>query len=311
VVLGYLPPSLLGGEMQLDVEAAHRAVRKVADALGLDVARAAAGIVDIANEAMLGALRLVSVQRGYDPRDFALMAFGGAGPLHGNALGRLMGAWPIVVPPGPGLLCALGDVSTAFREEFSRSYVRTFSHTSADELAVVLDDLGKRADAWLEQQGMPPLARELRYQVDVRYYRQGYALPQDVEPSNLRAGGLSELAQRFDASHQRLYGFDLPQVEREVVHVRVVGVGRMPPLPRLTPVPATSPDATEARLPGEHRAYFNGAYVPTPLYDRNWLRPGHRLSGPAIVTEMDSTTLVEPGSAAEVDETGTLLIRPV
>jgi N-methylhydantoinase A len=310
VVLGYLPPRLLGGEMQLDVDAAYQAVRRVAEALGLDIMRTAAGIVQVANEAMLGALRLVSVQRGYDPRDFALMAFGGAGPLHANALGRLMGAWPAVVPRAPGLLCALGDVSTNFREEFSRSFVRLFSRTSGDEVATALDELGQRATAWLTQQGVDDAARELRYQVDVRYYRQGYALPQDSDPTGLRLSGLEALAQQFDESHRRLYGFDLPHVEREIVHIRAVGVGRMPPLPRAALSRAPGPDASEACIERDHRAYFDGELLAMPIYDRDRLRAGHCLPGPAIVTEMDSTTLIEPGSAAQVDEAGNLLIRP-
>src|SRR3954463_3023909 len=122
VVLGYLPTTLAGGEITLDVEAARAAVSKVAEAMGLDsVEAAAAGIIDIVNENMLGGLRLVSVQQGFDPRDFALVAFGGAGPLHANALGRLTGAWPVVVPPSPGVLCALGDATTSARSESART----------------------------------------------------------------------------------------------------------------------------------------------------------------------------------------------
>ena len=115
VVLGYLPSSLAGGEITLDVEAARDSVSKVAEAIGLESPEAAAaGIVDIVNENMLGGLRLVSVQQGFDPRDFALVAFGGAGPLHANALGVLTGAWPVIVPPSPGVLCALGDATTSW-----------------------------------------------------------------------------------------------------------------------------------------------------------------------------------------------------
>ena len=125
VVLGHLPPRLLGGEMELDVDAARAAVQKVADAMGLDsVEQAAEGIVAIVNENMAGALRLVSVQRGHDPRDFALVAYGGAGPLHANALAKLMGSFPVIVPPAPGLLCAIGDLVADFRDEFAQTYIR-------------------------------------------------------------------------------------------------------------------------------------------------------------------------------------------
>jgi N-methylhydantoinase A len=310
VVLGYLPPRLLGGEIQLDIAAAHQAISRIGDALGLDVRRAAAGVIAIANEAMLGALRLVSVQRGFDPRDFALIAFGGAGPLHGNALGRLMRAWPVIVPRGPGLLCALGDLSTAFREEFSHSYVRTFGRTSARDLADALDELGYEANAWLQAQGIDERVRELRYQVDVRYYRQGDTLPQSVDPGQLRERGLAGLGQQFDESHRRLYGFALPDIEREVVQIRAIALGHMSLLPRGALARAQSADPSAAIVARDHLAYFDGDLIATPIYDRDRLRAGHRVAGPAILTEMDSTTLIEPGSFAEVDETGNLLIRP-
>ena len=125
VVLGYLPTELAGGEITLDAQAAQAAVKTIADAMELgSVEAAAAGIVDIVNENMFGALRLVSVQQGFDPRDFALVAFGGAGPLHANALGRLTGAWPVIIPPSPGVLCAYGDATTMVRDEAARTYIR-------------------------------------------------------------------------------------------------------------------------------------------------------------------------------------------
>src|SRR5580765_4495908 len=128
VVLGHLPPSLLGGEMQLDSNAARAAVQTIADAMGLDSAeQAAEGILAIVNENMAGALRLVSVQRGHDPRDFALVAYGGAGPLHANALAKIMGSFPVIVPPAPGLLCAIGDLVADFRDEFAQTYIRLVS----------------------------------------------------------------------------------------------------------------------------------------------------------------------------------------
>ena len=122
VVVGHLPPRLLGGEMELDAEAARTAVQVVADAMGLpSVEDAAEGILAIVNENMAGALRVVSVQRGHDPREFALVAYGGAGPMHANAVARIMGSFPVIVPPAPGLLCALGDIVADFRDEFART----------------------------------------------------------------------------------------------------------------------------------------------------------------------------------------------
>src|SRR5205085_1059977 len=139
VVLGHLPPRLLGGEMELDAEAARSAVQKVADAMGLaSLEQAAEGIIAIVNENMAGALRLVSVQRGHDPRDFALVAYGGAGPLHANAVARLMGSFPVIVPPAPGLLCAIGDLVADFRDEFAQTHIRLIAQASGGEVAGIL-----------------------------------------------------------------------------------------------------------------------------------------------------------------------------
>jgi len=310
VVLGYLPPRLLGGAVPLDADAARRAVQPIADALGLDLLEAAAGIIHIANENMLGALRLVSVQRGFDPREFALMSFGGAGPLHANALGRLLGSPLIVIPPAPGLLCAMGDVFSNLREDFSSSVLQTFDALTGAALATQLEELGRRAADWLERNQVAADAREVQYQVDVRYFRQGHALQQSVEPVGLRRDGLAAVGQRFDDQHERLYGFSLRDAAHEVVSARAIGIGhtRSLTLPRLNP--ASSPDPADALLE-PHQAYFEGQLLPTPIYDRDRLLAGHMVQGPAIIVEMDSTTLVEPGWQATVDQYANLLIRSV
>ena len=135
--LGYLPEELLGGAFKLDRKAAEKAVQKVADALGIDLYAAASGIIDIVNENMFGALRMISVQQGYDPRDFALMGFGGAGSLHSNAVAKLMGSWPVIVPRSPGVLCAVGDATTRSRAETSRSHSLRKSQTSSKNICLL------------------------------------------------------------------------------------------------------------------------------------------------------------------------------
>src|SRR3954452_1255897 len=182
VVLGYLPPRLLGGEMTLDVDAARAAVQTVADAMGLpDAETAAAGIVDIVNENMFGALRLVSVQQGYDSRDFALVAFGGAGPLHANALAKLLGSWPVIVPPSPGVLCAYGDATTSLRDESARTFIRRFSETSNAEVRGALAELAADAQGRLDAEGVSREDQTVTFQVDVRYHGQGFEVPVDVK----------------------------------------------------------------------------------------------------------------------------------
>ena len=162
VVLGHLPPRLLGGEMELDADAARASVQTIADAMGLgSVEEAAEGILAIVNENMAGALRLVSVQRGHDPREFALVAYGGAGPLHANAVAEIMGSFPVLVPPAPGLLCAIGDLVADFRDEFAQTYIRVLGDADAGEVGAILDGLGVRALEWLTGEGIPEDARTI------------------------------------------------------------------------------------------------------------------------------------------------------
>jgi N-methylhydantoinase A len=310
LVLGYLPTSLAGGEITLDAEAARSAVQKVADAMGLASAEeAAAGIVDIVNENMLGGLRLVSVQQGFDPRDFALVAFGGAGPLHANALGKLTGAWPVIVPPSPGVLCALGDATTSARDESARTCLRRFADLTGAELADILRDLSSAASGRLAGQGIAASEQQVAYQVDVRYFGQGFDIAVDVDPAWLDDpdGALRIIGARFDAEHERLFSFVLP-VDHELVNARASVSG---PRPKVTPTvlePGTG-DPAAART-GQARIWVDGGWRDAARYDRTLLRAGDVLPGPAIVTEMDSTTLVLPGHVATVDRCGSLLIRP-
>jgi N-methylhydantoinase A len=309
VVLGHLPPRLLGGEMELDVEAATAAVQKVADAMGLDsVEQAAEGIIAIVNENMAGALRLVSVQRGHDPRDFALVAYGGAGPLHANALAKLMGSFPVIVPPAPGLLCAIGDLVADFRDEFAQTYIRLVSAAAGDEVAGILDSLGEQAKAWLVGEGIAEDAQRIAYTADMRYNRQGYEISVALDPAEVRSNGLGDLEERFNQLHEQLYGFRMPGTASEIVNLRAVGYGAVPKL-ELPVGDLGSPDASAAVV-DEHEVIFDGERVATKVYDRAKLEPGALLEGPAIVTEFDSTTVVLPGYRAEVDSNFNILITP-
>lgn len=308
LVLGHLPSELLGGEMPLDVDAAHRAVERVGQALGMDVLRAAEGIVAVANEHMFGALRLVSVERGYDARNFALVAFGGAGPIHANFLARLLGSWPVLVPPSPGLLCALGNLCSDFRNEFARTFVRRLDELGDGELGGVLRTLGEEARRWLTREGIGADRQEIRYHVDLRYYRQGLEVSLEVDPAGLSGDGVGELARRFGEAHEQLYRFKL-DAPCEVVNVRAVGIGRTRQLelPRVADGPK---DLSEA-IAEVRRIYHGGHFLEAAVYARSRLGHGSRLEGPAIVTEMDSTTLILPGDVGEVDPWGNIFIRPL
>jgi N-methylhydantoinase A len=308
IVLGYLPEmQRLGGEMALDRDAARQAVTKVADALGLTVENAALGIYNIVNENMTGALRLVSVEQGYDPRDYALIAFGGAGPLHGNALSRLLGSWPTIIPPGPGVLCALGDSTTAIRDERSRTFVRTFSNTTAAEIAGILRDLAADASQGLRQENVNPADTSTAYEVDVRYHGQGLRLSVNIDLQELQTRGLAALSERFDDEHKRLFTFALPH-EHEVVTLRaaVRGKGITVQRPAVT---KGGPDA-RAAVVGSQAVYMDGRNLTASVYQRGKLAAGNLIAGPAIVLEMDSTTVILPAHQGIVDDFGNILIYP-
>lgn len=308
VVLGYLPATQkLGGDFQVRHDLATAAVQKVADAMDVTLLEAAEGIVRIANERMYGALRLISVEQGYDPRDFALCAFGGAGPLHGNALGILMNAWPVIVPPGPGVLCAYGDATTRIKDEASRSLVRRLSEITAIEVADALDQLGDAVRASLAGQDIPPGQQQINWQADVRYQGQALLLTLDIDPAQVRVHGLDGLAKDFDTEHERQFTFSLSEAH-ELVGLRAIARAPRPAIADKV-LEGCGHDPQEAVI-GMQAIHYAGRDHQATVYDRGRLAPKHRIDGPAIVFEMDSTTLILPGHRAVVDEVGNLLIHP-
>ncbi|HEX8382962.1 MAG TPA: hydantoinase/oxoprolinase family protein [Sphingomonas sp.] len=307
VVLGYLPENLLGGSFKLDREASTRAVQTIADALGIELMAAARGIIDIVNENMFGALRMISVQQGYDPRGFALMGFGGAGPLHVNAVARLMGSYPAVSPVSPGVLCALGDATTRMRTETARSLSKRLSETSAEEVIATLTEMEAQVRDELIADGIAADEIETGFEVDVRYSGQAFEVPMAVSLADLQRDGLAVLTGRFDAEHLRLFTFNM-DTEHELVNLRAVATGRALELPALT-LSRGDGDPSQAKL-RDHSLWMDGAQHAAVIYDRSKLEAGDVISGPAIVTEMDSTTLIETRHVGTVDAYGNILITP-
>ena len=308
VVLGYLPESLLGGTFALDRDGAKKAVQTIADGLGVSLMEAAAGIIDIVNENMFGALRLVSVQQGYDPREFALMGFGGAGPLHANALGRLMNSWPVIIPPSPGVLCAYGDATTRMRVETQRSFNKSVEATSDGELADLMGRLARQVMQELEAEGVPEGEIEVTFEADVRYLGQAFEVPLPVARADFEAGGgLDDLMTRFDAEHERLFTFTMHS-PHEVVNIRATALGK-PANVSAEEIPTGDGDPAAAKL-RDHTLWMDGEEKAGVIYDRAKLKAGDKVPGPAIIVEMDSTTLVLAGHTAEIDRFGNILINP-
>ncbi len=306
VVLGYLPENLLGGSFKLDREAAKKAVQTIADALGIDLMAAARGIIDIVNENMFGALRMISVQQGYDPRHFALMGFGGAGPLHVNAVARLMGSWPAISPVSPGVLCALGDATTRMRTETARSFSRLASTTKAEELIDILKEMATQIRGELKSDGVLESVIETEFEVDVRYSGQAFEVPLTITLDVLERDGVQGLLSRFDAEHLRLFTFNM-DTPHEIVNLRAVALGPVLNLPAAD-LPKGDGDPVVAKM-RNHTLWMNGREQAAVIYDRSKLRQGDVIPGPAIVVEMDSTTLIETGCIATVDAVGNILIN--
>jgi N-methylhydantoinase A len=308
VALGYMPSSTrLGGDMALDRELAIQSVQTVADALELPMKKAASGIVDIVNENMYGALRLVSVEQGHDPREFAFIAFGGAGPLHANALGKLMNSWPVIIPPGPGVLCAYGDVTTRVRDEASRTFIRRFPDTDGAEVTAILKELEATATRTLDDENVPREEQSAGFQVDIRYHGQGLLLTVDVEFDDLEQNGLATIGDKFDELHKQLFTFAL-SADKEIVNLRAVVQGNAT-MVNAPSIVQGDEDPSEAAVGSETVFVDDGDHDAT-VYDRSKLKAGNRIAGPAIVVEMDATALILPGHTGEVDGFGNILIRP-
>jgi N-methylhydantoinase A len=314
LVLGRIPAALLGGEVPLDVDAARAAIeRRVAHPLALDVAEAAAGIVEIIDNSMARGIRTVSVGRGHDPRRFTLVAFGGAGPLHACRLAELLDIPRVVVPPHPGVLSTWGLLDTDIRATFVRTVGpdarrATASGAELSALETAWGELGQQAQAWLDSEQVPGDARRFERSADLRYEHQSFELTCRASDGPLLAGGLEELRATFHAEHRRLYTYDLPGAPIELVNLRVTAIGLLPR--RASPKGrANGPDPRRARV-GSRPVHFRGlGFTDTPCYARDRLAPLMSFAGPAIVDQGDATTLVAPGVRARVDLAHNILLE--
>ena len=308
VVLGRLSAThLLDGRMPLRRELAAAAIEDLARELSLSPVDAARGILSVVQTNMLGAIRVVSVRKGYDPRAYTMVAFGGAGPLHAAALARDLGVRQVLVPAAPGILCALGLLIEPLRLDLVRTRVQPLEALRERDVERLFEELEAEASAWLDEESVPPPRRRLVRAFDMRYLGQNFELTVLEPPGRPSLGSLGGA---FLGEHERVYGYSAPDEPVQVVAFRLTALGEpeplaLPPLPR---APRPEPDAARA---GERAVYFDeaGGFVPTPIYRRERLLDGYRIAGPAVVEQMDATTVILPGQVAVVDERANLLIR--
>ncbi|MEQ3549355.1 hydantoinase/oxoprolinase family protein [Pseudonocardia nematodicida] len=308
IVLGRQNPREgLGSAMPIDAAAAQAVVAEVGHPLGFDVPEAATGIVRLANSHMARAVRAVSVEIGEDPRDYALVAYGGAGPLHAVEVAREVGITTVLVPPHPGTLCALGLLVSDVRATFVQSVLAPLSEEALTDVTGALERLDEQATDWFDREQVPEADRRTVFTLALRYGRQNFELDVDLPPGRLDAAVLPEVAEAFHATHERTYGFRHADAGIRVVNATVTASQRTDP-----PVPGTLPDGDgdPARALRETRpVVFGGRELPTPVYDRSRLMQGDRLDGPAVIEQMDSTVVLTPGSHAVVDTYGVLHVE--
>ena len=307
LVLGRLPEYLLGGTMRIDRRAARQAIEaRIARPLGLTVEAAAEGILAIADNHMVGAIRLVSVQRGHDPRDFALVPFGGAGPLHGVSLAHLLDIPRIVVPPSPGVLSAIGLLASNLKQEFGHVILQRSDTLDMEALGKTFAALESQARAWLDAEAIPSGNAEVRWWADLRYAGQGSELR--VEWSSQRAddASLAVLATQFHAQHERTFTFAQPDTPLEIVAVLVEAIGHLPHPVFQEIAAGTDLRAAEA---GRQQTWFDGCVYETPVYDRAKLGCGATMAGPVILAQLDCTTVIPPGYTGYIDRFGNLIVE--
>jgi N-methylhydantoinase A len=306
LVLGHLPPYLLGGDFPLDVAAAEKAVCRLAEPLGMEPEAAARGILAIVDSNMAGAIRVASVEQGHDPRQLALLAFGGAGGLHAGALARLLGMARIIVPPGPGVLSARGLLLSDLKAEFARTALQRAGAFDCRSIARTFAELEAQARAWLDAEGVPETARSLKRHASLRYRHQGFELFVPWEGRDVSDRSARATVAAFHRRHERLYTFAQEDTPVEIVTLRVDAAGAFPP-PAARELPAGGPIA-DARQGAQAVAFADGRAM-VPVYARGRLGAGAVIEGPAILTERDATTLLLPGQAGTIDRFGNLIVE--
>jgi N-methylhydantoinase A len=310
LVLGYLNPDhFLGGRMRLDLPAARRGIEAhVARPLGLGVAEAAWGVHQVVTTNMELATRVVSIERGYDPRRLALAAFGGSGPVHGCRLAQALRIPRVILPAAAGVTSAIGLLAAEVKFDLSRSYLTRLSALDPAHLGRLLDEMTRSGTEVVREAGVGGAVTTAR-SADLRYVGQGYELPVPLPDGPVDATTAGRLREAFDGAYAHRYGYADPRAEVELVTVAasVSGAGLEVRLPEHRP---TTREAAEARKP-DRAVYFPESrdYVACPIYDRARLPVGARIAGPAVVEEDESTTVLPPGAAAEVDRWANLIVE--
>ena len=310
IVLQILNPvEILGGRMKVRRDLAVEAIARLGERLGMETMDVAQGIISVVTANMAKAIRVISVQRGHDPRNYALMAFGGAGPLHAVRLAQELGMTKVIVPRSPGILCAMGLLLTDPRADFSATHLTDLDPGNLGTIAETVASVEAEASGWFDAEEIPADKRRLTRRIDMRYDGQNYELSIPLPEGPVTEATLETLRQGFTEAHERLYGFAVPDERILCVTFRAEAMG----LVQKAELPERAlgdPDPSKAVI-GSREVWYpeTGAFTETTLYAREKLAPGMAFAGPAIVEQMDTTTLVPPGVTATVDKIDNLILE--
>jgi len=306
--LGILDPDyFLGGEMEIAPQLGREAIQKVADHFELSIDEAALGIIKIVDTNMSGLLQSMTVKRGYDPREFAMLAFGGAGPIHATAIAKELSIPTVIVPPSPGVFSAWGMLMADLRHDFGQTYIAPVDTTNVEEINVLCRTLEERVKELFAREHIPEKSIVISYELDLRYAGQEHALSVSA-PSTLREEDKSVLNKRFDNRHLRIYRHNAPEEPKEIVSLKVIGIGEVAKPTLETIASGLKKPTEEARL-GERKVYVESSnYQTFSIYRRDKLLAGNVLSGPVIIEEATATTVVEKNQTCSVDQYGNLII---
>ena len=309
VAMGYLhPQSLLAGNLQVDLQAARTAIEHhLAQPLGLSIEAAASAVIEVVNASMAEALRIVSVERGHDAREFSLVAFGGAGPIHATALAEELEIPQVVVPPAPGAFSALGLVATDMRREYSQTFYLRSDQIDSTSLRRAFKTLEQRASQLVAESELGDDQFEFSYSVDCRYPRQAYEL--NIEFDQAKSDSLATLCHSFHERHRTTYGHANPNEPVQLVNLRLAAIGRLAPL-ALREQSDSEPKTAQATAERSVR-FGRGEPTPCPVYSREALPASHCLVGPAVIESLDSTVVVPPGWQCVVNGLGFLLLTRI
>ena len=312
LVLGRLSSGgLIGGAMELDVDAARKAIQDIADKIKLTLEKTALGIIGIVVANMVRAVRAISVERGHDPREYALMPFGGAGPLHGSEVARAMEIKEIIIPVAPGILCAQGLITSDLKEDFIRSGRFKIDKNWPSQIKKVIADLSQEAKTWLRNEKIPATNQQFTVILDARYVGQNFELQIEFKEHNHSIipvpTKIEQVISQFNLAHKQFYGFSNQEEQIEVVNVRLTAKGHLD-LVSLTP--SEERTSIDCMPLGIRSVWFDQTKpVKTPVYDRTNMGIGTKLSGPAIIEQFDSTTVMFPGDELHVDTSLNLIIN--